>query len=245
VLKRTFIHIEGIGGKTEKRLWDQGILTWDDFLQADNTGPAARRDQVVRRELNASMIHQRDIRFFAGRLPAREMWRLYGDFKDQAVYLDIETSGTHGDEAEITVIGLYDGRRVQTFVNGKNLDAFEIALSSYPLVVTFNGSCFDLPVIRRSFKDISLPPAHIDLRFLLGRLGYRGSLKRIEQEVAGVRGMGGIDAVLLWHAYQWGDDSALERLIRYNTADIVNLKPLMEMAFEQMKARVLLDQDGE
>jgi hypothetical protein len=135
-------------------------------------------------------------------------------------------------------------------VNGKNLDAFEIALSSYPLVVTFNGSCFDLPVIRRSFKDISLPPAHIDLRFLLGRLGYRGSLKRIEQEVgvgrdAGVRGMGGIDAVLLWHAYQWGDDSALERLIRYNTADIVNLKPLMEMAFEQMKASVLLDQDGE
>ncbi|RLB27128.1 MAG: exonuclease, partial [Deltaproteobacteria bacterium] len=52
-------------------------------------------------------------------------------------------------------------------------------------------------------------------------------------------GMDGFDAVLLWRAYQAGDKSALERLIQYNTADIVNLKPLMERGYEEMKSQML------
>jgi uncharacterized protein YprB with RNaseH-like and TPR domain len=31
----------------------------------------------------------------------------------------------------------------------------------------------------------------------------------------------------------------LERLVEYNTADIVNLKPLMEKGYDEMKRRVL------
>ncbi|MBW2006325.1 MAG: ribonuclease H-like domain-containing protein [Deltaproteobacteria bacterium] len=52
-------------------------------------------------------------------------------------------------------------------------------------------------------------------------------------------GMDGYEAVLLWKAYQWGDESALERLIQYNTADIVHLKPLMEEGYEEMKTQLL------
>ena len=51
--------------------------------------------------------------------------------------------------------------------------------------------------------------------------------------------MDGYEAVLLWKAYQWGDKSALNRLIKYNTADIVNLKPLMEEGYEEMKTQLL------
>ena len=119
-------------------------------------------------------------------------------------------------------------------------------IAEYDLVVTFNGKCFDLPVIYRSFPSISLPSAHIDLRFLLKRVGYRGGLKSIEKQLdisrtEGVIGLDGYDAVLLWKAYQCGDESALERLIQYNTADIVNLKPLMELGYEKMK-EILLSQ---
>ena len=32
-LKNTFIHIPGIGIKTEERLWDSGILDWYDFIE--------------------------------------------------------------------------------------------------------------------------------------------------------------------------------------------------------------------
>jgi len=46
---------------------------------------------------------------------------------------------------KFTVINgyLYEG--------GINLDDFEIAIAPYDLVITFNGSSFDLPYIRRWF----------------------------------------------------------------------------------------------
>jgi hypothetical protein len=82
------------------------------------------------------------------------------------------------------------------------------------------------------------------LRFLLKKLGLRGGLKAIEKQMglsrdSAVEGLNGFDAVLLWKAYQWGDSSALERLILYNTMDIVQLKPLMELGVLEMKKRLL------
>ena len=32
MLTHTFIHIPGIGLRTERQLWRQGILTWHDFI---------------------------------------------------------------------------------------------------------------------------------------------------------------------------------------------------------------------
>jgi uncharacterized protein YprB with RNaseH-like and TPR domain len=244
LLEHTFIHIQGIGRKTERKLWARGILTWQDFLKHGEPVFSAARDHFIRLELEDSTNHRGDIRFFRDRLSSGDMWRIFNAFKERTVYLDIETSGGYHGLDEITMIGLYDGRNVQTLVNGINLDEFEIAITKYDLVITFNGTTFDLPFIRRWFPHISLPPAHIDLRFLLNKLGYRGGLKKIEKEIGLVRGpeidgMDGYDAVMLWKAFQWGDGEALDRLIQYNTADIVNLKPLMELGYREMKARVL------
>lgn len=244
LLEHTFVHIQGIGEKTEQRLWKQGILTWTLFLNAEKPVFGKERDAFIRQELEASLEHSSDILFFRDRFPSTHMWRLYGAFKKSAVFLDIETSGGTMGMDEITVIGLYDGVRTQTFVNGINLHDFELAIGQYDLVVTFNGGSFDLPFIRRWFPNITLPPAHIDLRFFLRRLGYRGGLKRIEKQCGlcrdlAIEGMDGYDAVRLWRAYQWGDASALDLLVQYNTADIVNLKPLMELGYDQMKTQLL------
>jgi len=244
LLEHTFIHIPGVGPKTERLLWKRGILTWEDFLAHKNPILSPDRDAVIRRELEISLENRKEILFFANRLSPSDLWRVFESFKEDAVFLDIETSGGYQGLDEITLIGLFDGRKVQTFVNGRNLDDFEQAIASYPLVITFNGSCFDLPYLRRWFRHISLPPAHIDLRFLLKKLGLRGGLKAIEKQVGlsrdpSVEGMNGFDAVLLWKAYQWGDQTALERLILYNTMDIVQLKPLMELSAREMKKRLL------
>lgn len=244
MLDHTFIHIPGIGLKTEQRLWQHGILTWRDYLEAEKPFFSPGRDAFVRRHLEASLENRDNIVFFQNRLTSGDHWRLFGAFKDRAVYLDIETSGRlHGVE-EITLIGLYDGCEVRTYINGTNIHEFERAIGSYELVITFNGILFDLPVIRRHFPSISLPQAHVDLRFFMRRLGYRGGLKSIEKQFSLCRaldidGMTGYDAVNLWEAYQWGDSGALERLVRYNTADIVNLKPLMETGYEKMKKELL------
>ena len=244
MLDHTFIHIAGIGPKTERHLWDRGILTWKQFLSHPGPIFSTERDALIRRELLISLEHRDDILYFIDRLPPADLWRVFEPFKDQAVYLDIETSGGYQGMDEITVIGLYDGRKVQTFVNGHNLDDFEQAVTAYPLVITFNGSCFDLPILRRWFRHMALPPGHIDLRFLLKKLSLSGGLKSIERQLGicrdpSVEGLNGFDAVQLWKAYQWGDQTALERLITYNTMDIVNLKPLMELSAGGMKKRLL------
>ena len=244
MLEHTFVHIPGIGPKTEQYLWKEGILTWRDFLTHSETPLSAGRATIVRQTLEASLENRGNIRFFAERLSSSDMWRLFSRFRHRAVYLDIETSGLYQGIDEVTVIGMYDGQSVKTFVQGINLAEFETAIAPYELIVTFNGSQFDLPFIRRQFPNIALPPAHIDLRFFLKKLGYRGGLKVIEKSFglsrdSGVEGLDGFDAVLLWNDYQRGDRGALDRLIQYNTADIVDLEPLMEQGYEEMKERLL------
>ncbi len=244
MLEYTFLHIHGIGQKTEKRLWQQGIWTWHHFLNYEGSVFSPVRDRFVRKELEISLAHMEDICFFTKRLSVSQMWRIFDAFRAKSIYLDIETSGGYQGVDEITVIGIYDGKTVQNFVSGINLDEFEVAVAKYDVVITFNGSVFDLPFIRRWFPNISLPPAHIDLRFLLQKLGYGGGLKKIEKDFGlnrdpQIDGMDGYEAVSLWKAYQWGDSKALQTLIKYNTADIVNLKPLMEIGYNEMKARLL------
>lgn len=244
MLEHTFIHISGIGPKTERRLWEQGVLTWREYLDCKQVPFSPARDAFVRRNLQESLENLDDILYFLDRLPSGDLWRLFNSFRERAVYLDIETSFGYNDANEITVIGLYDGEDVHTFVSGLNLNEFETAIASYEMVVTFNGSLFDLPVIRHTFPHIALPPVHIDLRFLMRRLGYRGGLKAIERRfslsrASEIEGLTGYDAVRLWKAYEYGDRNALNLLIQYNTADIVHLKPLMEMGYREMKRRVL------
>jgi len=244
LLEHTFVHIPGIGPKTEQYLWENGILTWRDFLIHKEIPLSQGRATLVRQILEASLQNRDNIRFFAERLASSDTWRLFSRFRHRAVYLDIETSGLYQGVDEITVIGIYDGQSVKTFVQGINLDEFETAIAPYDLIITFNGSQFDLPFIRRQFPNITLPPAHIDLRFFLKKLGYTGGLKVIEKSFglsrdSDVDGLDGYAAVLLWHAYQNGDRGALDRLIQYNTADIVDLEPLMEQGCEEMKERLM------
>jgi len=239
LLERTFIHIPGIGSKTEKIIWSKGIETWDHFLRYHGTVFSSSRDAYIRHQLSESKKRRHDIRFFRQRLSSEHIWRVFGSFRSKAVYLDIETTGGYQGINDITVIGLYDGNEYYSFVNGKNMEDFQSAISSYDLMITFNGSTFDLPFIRKWFRHIELPPAHIDLRFLLRKIGYKGGLKKIERELginreSEICEMNGYDAVILWKAYEWGEMEALNRLLKYNRADVVNLEPLMAFCYERM-----------
>lgn len=244
MIKNTFIHIQGVGTRTEQRIWQQGISCWNDFLSSKDTVISLAKDSLIRLELEESIRNHDNIAYFSDRLPTCDSWRLFGEFKEKAAYLDIETSGNLSGEDMITVIGLFDGRQVQSFVCGQNLQDFEIAVSYYDLLITYNGSGFDLPVIKSYFPNITLPSGHIDLRFPLNRLGFKGGLKKIEKDFgiarnSNIDGLSGFDAVKLWNDFSWGDRDALDRLIQYNTADIINLQPLMEAVYSIMKKSLM------
>jgi uncharacterized protein YprB with RNaseH-like and TPR domain len=244
MLKRTFIHLPGVGPRREGYFWRQGLNTWEDFLAARRLrGLSPERLGWLQEELAGSLSHLEDAAYFAARLQAGEHWRLFRHFRPRVAYLDIETTGTVWPGLLVTVVGLYDGRQMRQFVQGYNLQKFPRILDEFDLLVTFNGTQFDLPVLKTYFPGLRLPPAHVDLRFLLARLGFKGGLKKIEPRFGirrpdAVNGMDGYMAVLLWERYQRGDRSALEVLLTYNREDVINLETLMEAAFRLSRERL-------
>lgn len=248
MLKYTFLHIPGIGYKTENYFWHKGICSWYDFFEnwkkAQISSKFAQKINMWLEE-SEKALKKKDISFFAERLPRREWWRLYPEFKDRVAFLDIETTGLSFYYDDITLIGVYDGDKVKTFIQGQNLHAFKKEITKYQILVTYNGTLFDLPFINYKLGLRFIPSVHIDLRFLLRRLGFRGSLKDIEQLVGinreqDIINIGGFDATVLWNRYVRGDDHALEVLVKYNIADTVSLRTLLEFAckrFHQMLLR--------
>ncbi len=245
MLKRTFIHCPGVGLKTEAHFWRHGLHTWEDFLAARNVpGIGPLRLDFLKMLVQESLGHLNEARYFAARLPGPEHWRLFRHFRGRAAYLDIETHGSAWPALQVTVVGLFDGLSLKQFVHGYNLEKFPEALAGLDLLVTFNGTQFDLPVLRSYFPGLPLPPVHLDLRFILARLGFRGGLKKIEPRFGihrppEVAGLNGYDAVLLWERHLRGDRTALELLLEYNREDVTNLEVLMEQAFERCKETVL------
>jgi uncharacterized protein YprB with RNaseH-like and TPR domain len=76
----------------------------------------------------------------------------------------------------------------------------------------------------------------------LRRLGFRGGLKRIEEQVGirrapEVEGLSGWDAVNLWRRWRRHRDAdALDCLLAYNRADVENLSLLLAFAYQRLKA---------
>jgi uncharacterized protein YprB with RNaseH-like and TPR domain/predicted nuclease with RNAse H fold len=248
MLRFTFLHIPGVGYTTEKIIWSKGIYSWGDFL--GNQRKIGISGKVVNRiekwlKRSEKALEKKDILFFSAGLPQQELWRLYPEFKDSTAFLDIETTGRSFFYDDITLIGLYDGKNVKTFIQGQNLQDFESEIKKYSLLVTYNGTLFDLRFIREKLGQQFVPPVHIDLRFLLRRLGYTGGLKAIERKMhiyrdEEVAELSGFDATVLWNRYVRGDDHAFELLVKYNLADVVNLKIILEYAYQQLR-KMLFD----
>lgn len=238
MLKQTFQHIHGIGEKTEKRVWREGIISWETFLNENQrtTLPQWQRDLACW-ELDASLraLERRDASYFTERLTPSLHWRLYSEFGQRIAYLDIETTGERSGESTITVIGLYDGVAPRVYVQGRNLLQFLEDIEEFTLLVTYNGKQFDLPVLRQEL-GAPLKQAHIDLRYPLAALGYKGGLKKIERTVGLEREgplalLDGWCAVWLWRYHQQGVPGALETLLRYNLEDVVHLPALLALVY--------------
>ena len=241
MLEQSFIFLPKIGETTEKKIWNRGIHNWQTFLDKKTIKGIshARKEHFDWRIQNAKKAKkQENTRFFHYYFPQKEHWRLWNEYKDQAAFLDIETTGYYGG---ITVIGLYDGIETKSFVRGFNLDKklFQKEMQKYKMIITFNGKSFDMPVIKKYF-NLNFEIPHIDLRFICQRLGYTGGLKKIEQTLGikrqeEVQGMTGEDAVMLWQKWkQTGNREYLEKIIKYNEEDIVNLLPLAKQMIPQL-----------
>lgn len=238
MLGRTFCHLPGVGQKSESSLWDAGIRSWEDLLCAASPPLSSGRAALARELLRESeaALKRGDADWFAARLPTRDAWRLFPRFLPEAGYFDIETDGAR--DPRVTAAALYHKGRLTTYVHGRNMDELELDLARVKVLVTFNGKCFDAPIVERVL-GVRCPAAHVDLRFVLGGMGVKGGLKACEKrfgvsrrELEGVDGWG---AVLLWRMWeQTRDERALETLLAYNAADVLSLERLMALALDEL-----------
>ncbi len=216
MIESSFCVLSGVGLKTERRLWQGGVGTWTEFLSSSTiAGIGPSRKAVYDEELGQAQAHraEEDARYFGNRLPAREHWRLYEWLRPRAVYLDIETNSF----GQITVVGLFGQGGFTSLVEGESLTRQRLCeeIARYDLLVTFNGTSFDLPVLLASIQGLPLSQPHMDLCVLGRQLGYRGGLKAIEHQ------LGIILIVLLFSITCWLKSWIVTRLFARSSMELV------------------------
>ena len=181
-LENTYIGVDGVGETTERRLWEAGARRWAEF-DPSLCGPttADRIESFI--ETARPRLEGDDSAFFDRRLPSSERWRLYEDFREEACFFDIETTGLDQHRHDVTVVGVHSPGDTEVMVAGRDLtvDRLQRRLDDAKLLVTFNGKRFDVPFLETAFGvDIDVP--HVDLMYPCRRLDLTGGLKAIEAE---------------------------------------------------------------
>jgi len=240
MLKSTFLHLKGVGAKTEKSLWQQGVTKWeqypvacDQFTLLEELAPPSPLCESIEAYNNGDMA------FFAENLPASALYRAALEFPDQTLFLDIETTGLSIYYDIVTLVGWSIGNSFGVHINGQDDALFRSILKKAKVLVTFNGTMFDLKFLAKYYEDIELPPLHIDLRFLSKRVGLSGGQKKIEEHLGYKRnkdvvGMLGEAAPILWHKYRRGENDALKRLVIYNHDDVEGMKTILDFCIEEL-----------
>mgnify|MGYP001597099206 FL=1 len=96
MLESSFIHGDGVGPATERRIWNAGGHTWEAFLDLNARGaiPGRRMDALANLvAASRRALDQDDVAFFSRRLHVSEQWRLFTRFGRRAAFVDIETTG--------------------------------------------------------------------------------------------------------------------------------------------------------
>lgn len=240
-IENSFIPVRGVGEATERQLWRAGVTHWDAF-DGSVVGPTTADRIADFISVARDHLDRADARFFHDTFPSGSHWRLYENFRDDACFLDIETTGLSHRRDDVTVVSVHRAGETTTLVRGQDLSrsALVAEIEDAKLLVSFNGKRFDVPFLERSFDlDVDLP--HIDLMYPCRRLELTGGLKQIEREVGIDRDrpdLSGRDAVRLWHAYERGDDDALDTLVSYNRDDTINLNSLMDIVTDRLHETV-------
>lgn len=238
-IQSTFIHLDKVGIHKENELWSKNILSWENYKEnIERTNLFFDKiDSRLYSSINA--YEEKDIDFFSKRIKKSEYYRLAISFPEDVLFLDIETTGLSRYYDHITMIGWSINNEYNYFINGiSDITNFINIVKRAKIIVTFNGSIFDLPFIKNFLPQIEFPHCHIDLRFFSRRFNLTGGQKAIEEKIKfkrpkSLKNTDGYIATILWDEYKWGKKSSLEKLIAYNFSDIEGMKAILDYCIKE------------
>lgn len=235
----------GVGEKTEKKLWKNGVTHWDE-IQDTNVVSRNKKDKIEQfLQLARKNLRVENSVFFGSKLPSKSVWRLYRNFEESACFYDIETTGLDKKRNKVTTVSFYKGGESTTLVRGQDLtrENLKEIFHDSSVLVSFNGKQFDQPFLEHNF-NLGVEKPHIDLMHTCRRINMSGGLKSIEKQLGIERELEDVDgreAVRLWKKYENnGNEDALNKLVKYNRYDAVNLKQLLEEAHNRLDQRFFL-----
>ncbi|MEZ3116916.1 ribonuclease H-like domain-containing protein [Halobaculum sp. MBLA0147] len=248
-VENSFVPVEGVGEKTERRLWEAGVTEWHDYAGQRPRGVGATTASRIESYVDEALdrLADDDASYFDRTFPGSHRWRLYESFREDVCFFDIETTGLSEVRDDVTTVTFHRGDETTTLVHGRDLtrEAIREQFDEAALLCTFNGGRFDVPFLETSF-DLDVTTPHLDLMHVCRRLDLTGGLKPIERELGIDRDgpdISGRDAVRLWREYEAGDETALDRLVSYNRDDTVNLRRLADVVCRRLHRRTPLDDD--
>ena len=200
----------------------------EQYVESDDPRVNSWLDSIYR---SRQALRDEDYGFFLERLNPGEHWRVLAGLIDDALYLDIETTGLSIDLNYMTVIGALYKNKFYQWVWPEPIDDLIELVKRARLIVTFNGKRFDIPFMQHWADNVPSPRAHIDLLYVARSLGIEGGLKVLEEQFGLVRdesidGVDGAEAVVMWCKALWGDRAAYKQLLLYNKADVMALPKL-------------------
>ena len=245
MLHSTFQRIlRGISADREAEYWRRGILSWDDFeksaaQQTDLFSATSSVEEIGPFAKARHALRTNEVTYFGELLDRREHYRIPLSLPEKVIFLDIETTGLSRYYDFVTLIGWSYQGKFDIYVQGGDEAPLRAALADASVIVTFNGSLFDLPFLREAFPDLPIPPIHVDLRFLAKRVNLAGGQKAIEEETgfkrpARLAEIKGESAPILWHLYRRGDLNALKLLVEYNYCDILGMKFIFDKVIDRL-----------
>ena len=239
MLESSFCCFKGFSNSAEQKIWQLGCLSWQHISYLPSGTFSPKKTHLLEAEIvRAKIALQAQLPdYFIHRFEGADKVRVLKNFQDRSAVIDIETTGL-GSKDMITTIALLKSGAIYVFVNEIDIDNFLSMLEGVRLLITFNGSRFDLPFLRRHFSiDLGLP--HLDLMPVMNALGYKGGQKACEKFSQMRRtfsqGNTGMDAVHLWKKWKLERNfKALEKLVIYNAEDVFMLEKLAVMAYNQV-----------
>ncbi len=232
MLINSFCFLKKISLQKEKELWNKKIFTWEDYTKFYNYQISLLDNNDPFLEAKIALSNH-DVLYFQNKLHPHDFFRLLLSFPEDVLFLDIETTGLSLYYDIITLIGWSINNEYDFYIKGMNIEPFKKKIQQAKMVVTFNGTLFDLKFLKKTFPDIKFPSCHVDLRFFSKRVGLQGGQKKIEEQLKykrpkKIKNVIGENAPILWYEYCKGNQNAIRKLIEYNFYDIEGMKFILD-----------------